>query len=82
METVFYCSNFGVTFNDFILYVMVRNMCWLYCLLFLFCVIVLKVVKLQVIRTVLNKNILILVHKMFQHISLRLSRPINRLFTY
>ena len=60
-------------------------------LLFLFCTIVLKVVnlvlkvvnlKLQAISSCSEQNIFILVNKMFQHNSVRLSRLIDRLFTY
>ena len=48
---------------------------------FLFCAIVLKVVKLQVISSCPEQNIFILVSRMFQQISVRLSRLIDRLFT-
>ena len=48
---------------------------------FLFWAIVLKVVKLQVIWSCSEQNIFILVDKMFQHISVGLSRLIDRLFT-
>ena len=57
-------------------------MCCLYCQLFLFCEIVLKVVKLQVIVSCSEQNIFILVDKMFQNISVLLSRLIDRIFTY
>ena len=39
---------------------------------------VLKAVKLQVISNCSEQNIIILVDKMFQHISVRLSRLIDR----
>ena len=42
---------------------------------------VLKEVKLQVIWSCSEQNIFILVDKMFQHISVGLSRLIDRLFT-
>ena len=42
----------------------------------------LKVVKLQVISSCSEQNIFILVDKMFHHISVQLSRLIDRLFTY
>ena len=41
----------------------------------------LKLVKLQVIWSCSEQNIFILVGKMFQHISVGLSRQIDRLFT-
>ena len=41
-----------------------------------------KVVKLQVISSSSEQNIFILVNKLFQHISVLLSRLIGRLFTY
>ena len=50
-------------------------------MLFLFWAIVLKVVKSQVIWSYSEQNIFILVDKMFQHISVGLSRLIDRLFT-
>ena len=50
-------------------------------MLFLFWAIVLKLVKLQVIWSCSEQNIFILVDKMFQHISVGLSRLIDRLFT-
>ena len=40
-----------------------------------------KVVKLQVIWSCSEQNIFVLVDKMFQHISVGLSRLIDRLFT-
>ena len=40
-----------------------------------------EVVKLQVISSCSEQNIFILVNKMFQNISIRLSRLIDRLFT-
>ena len=64
METVFYCSNFGLHFNDFTFmgkkYVLSLS---------------------QVISSCSEGNNLILFDKMFQHISVRLSRLIDRLFT-
>ena len=63
MVIVFICSNRGLHFNDFNIYVM-GKICCLYCLLFLFCAIVLKVVKLQVISSSSEQNIFILVDKM------------------
>ena len=80
METVFYCSNFGLRFNDFNFYIMGKKYV-LYCLLFLFYAIVLKVVKLQVILSCSEQNIFILVDKMVQHITVGLSSLIDRLFT-
>ena len=79
-------SNFlrilGLRLNDFNFYViLVRNICCLYSVLFLFWAIVLKVVKLQVIWSCSEQNIFITVDKMFQHISVALSRLIDRLFT-
>ena len=56
-------------------------MCCLYCPYFLFRAIVLKVVKSQVIPSSSEQNIFILVDKIFQHISVGLSRLIDRLFT-
>ena len=50
-------------------------------MLFLFWAIVLKVEKIQVISSCSEQNIFMLVDKMFQHISVRLSRRINRLYT-
>ena len=44
----------------------VRNICYLYCVLFLFWAIVLKIVKLQVISSCSEQNIFILVDKMLQ----------------
>ena len=41
----------------------------------------LKVVKLQVIWSCSEQNIFILIDRMFQHISVGLSRLIDRLFT-
>ena len=46
-----------------------------------FCAIVLKVVKLQVISGCSKQNIFILVYKIFQYISLQLSRLMDTLFT-
>ena len=80
METVFYCSNSELRFNDFNLYVMGKK----YVLFLSSAILVLcnrvKVVKLQVILSCPEQNILILVDKMFRHISVRLSRLIGRLF--
>ena len=81
MESVFYCSNLGLRLNDFNFYVMGYIYC-LYCLLFLFCGIVLKVVKLQVISSCSEQNIFILVDKMFQHIFELFSRLIDIMLTY
>ena len=58
----------------------VRNIFCHYCVLFLFWAIVLKVLTLQVISSCAEQNIFISVDKMFQHICVRLSRLINRLF--
>ena len=52
------------------------------CPQFLFCAIVLKVVKLEVISSCSEQNIFSLVDKMFQLISLLLSRLTDQLFTY
>ena len=53
-----------------------------YSVLLLFWAIVLKVVKLQVIWSCSEQNNFILVDKMFQHISVGLSRLIDRLYTH
>ena len=82
MVTVFICSNHGLCLNNFIFYMMGKKfICCLYCLLYLFCAIVLKVVKLQVISSCSEQNIFILVDIMFQLISVGLSRLIDRSFT-
>ena len=81
MTTVFFCSNFGLRLYDFNFYVLEKTVCYLCCLPFLFCAVVLKVVKLQVIWSCSEQNVFILVDKMFQHISVRLSRLIDILFT-
>ena len=58
-----------------------KKICCLYSVLFLFWAIVLKVVKLQVIWSCSEQNIFILDDKMFHHISVGLSRLIDRLFS-
>ena len=60
--------------------VFVPSVCCLYCPQ-VFCGIVLKVVKCQVISSCSEQNIFILVDKMFQPISVLLSRLIIHIFT-
>ena len=81
MVIVFIWSNCGLPFNDFNFYVWVRKNSCLYCLLFLFCATMLKLVRLQIILSCSQQNIFILVDKVFQHISVGLSRLVDRLFT-
>ena len=81
METVFYCPNLGLRLNDHF-YAMGKKYMLSVCPQFLFCTKVLKVVKLQVVSSCSERNILILVNQMFQHISVLLSRLIDKLFTY
>ena len=78
MTTVFSAQILGSVY-DFNFYVMDKknSMLYLYCLR----AFVLKVVKLQVISSCSEQNIFIMVDKMFQHISVLLSRLIDRLFT-
>ena len=66
MVIVFIWSNRGLHFNDFNFYVIVKkNMLSLLSAIFLFCAIVLKVVKsYKLLRAVLNKSIFILVDNM------------------
>ena len=74
MEELFFCSNLGLRLNDINCYVMGKKYMLSLCLLFLFCGIVIKVVKLQVISSYSEQNIFILVYNMFQHISVHSSR--------
>ena len=78
METVFYGPNFGLRLNDFSFYVMGKK----YMLPLLSAFYVLKVVKLQTISSYSEQNIFILLDKMFQHISVLLSRLIERSHIY
>ena len=79
MMTVIFCWNLGCHLNDFNFYVMGKKYMLSLLCAFLVWAIVLKVVKLQVILSCSEQNIFILVDKMFWHISVGLSRLIDRL---